>query len=44
MPPKTRATLEDLYKIAGKAELVNGQIVGMAPTGGDQAGLVWRLP
>jgi Uma2 family endonuclease len=34
VPPKTRATLEDLYKIAGKAELVNGQIVGMAPTGG----------
>ena len=31
--PKTRATIEDLYKIDGKAELVNGEIVRMSPTG-----------
>jgi len=31
---KTRATIEDLYKVEGKAELVHGEIVHMAPTGG----------
>jgi Uma2 family endonuclease len=31
---KTRATLEDLYKVEGKAELVNGEIVLMSPPGG----------
>ena len=30
---KTRATLEDLYKVEGKAELVNGEIVHMPPSG-----------
>jgi Uma2 family endonuclease len=30
---KTRATREDLYKVEGKAELVNGEIVCMSPTG-----------
>jgi len=30
---KTRATIEDLYKVEGKAELVNGEIVLMSPTG-----------
>ena len=34
MNTKARATLEDLYKVAGKAELINGEIVCMAPTGG----------
>jgi Uma2 family endonuclease len=34
MSTKSRATLEDLYKVEGKAELVNGEIVHMAPTGG----------
>src|SRR5215212_11633212 len=36
MSPRTRATIEDLYRIPenGKAELVNGEIVLMAPTGG----------
>jgi Uma2 family endonuclease len=33
--PKTRATIEDLYKAEGKAELVNGEIVCMPPTGDD---------
>jgi Uma2 family endonuclease len=32
---KTRATIEDLYKVEGKAELVNGEIVHMPPTGDD---------
>jgi Uma2 family endonuclease len=31
---KTRATIEDLYKVEGKAELVHGEIVLMSPTGG----------
>ena len=33
MSPKTRATIEDLYKAEGKAELVNGEIVEMPPAG-----------
>ena len=33
MSTKTRATIEDLYKVEGKAELVNGEIVHMSPTG-----------
>jgi Uma2 family endonuclease len=34
MSTKTRATIEDLY-VEGKAELVNGKIVEMPPTGDD---------
>lgn len=34
MSTKTEATIEDLYKVDGKAELVNGEIVLMSPTGG----------
>jgi Uma2 family endonuclease len=36
MSPRARATIDDLYRIPenGKAELVNGEIVLMAPTGG----------
>jgi Uma2 family endonuclease len=30
---KTPATIEDLYRVPGKAELVNGEIVLMSPTG-----------
>ncbi len=30
---KTRATIEDLYHVAGKAEIVDGEIVHMSPTG-----------
>ena len=33
MTTKTQATIEDLYQIKGKAEIVNGEIVLMAPTG-----------
>ena len=33
MSTRTRATIEDLYKVEGKAELVNGEIVHMSPTG-----------
>ena len=32
---KARATIEDLYRVDGKAELVDGEIVHMAPTGDD---------
>jgi Uma2 family endonuclease len=35
MSIKTRATVEDLYKVEGKAELVNGEIVHMPPAGDD---------
>ena len=36
MSSRTRATIDDLYRVPenGKAELVNGEIVLMAPTGG----------
>ncbi|HET9494947.1 MAG TPA: Uma2 family endonuclease [Chloroflexia bacterium] len=34
MKARTQATIEDLYKVEGKAELVDGEIVRMAPTGG----------
>ncbi len=34
MSTKVEATIEDLYKVEGKAELVNGEIVHMATTGG----------
>lgn len=33
MTLQTRATLDDLMRVPGKAELVNGEIVLMAPTG-----------
>ena len=35
MTTKQRATIEDLYRVPGKAEIVNGEIVEMAPTGGE---------
>jgi Uma2 family endonuclease len=35
MSTKIRATIEDLYKAEGKAELVNGEIVEMPPAGED---------
>jgi Uma2 family endonuclease len=34
MSTKVEATIEDLYKIDGKAEIINGEIVLMSPTGG----------
>jgi Uma2 family endonuclease len=34
MSTKAEATIDDLYKVEGKAELVNGEIVLMPPTGG----------
>ena len=40
MSTKSHATIEDLYKVEGKAELVNGEIVEMPPAGDEpgQAG------
>ena len=35
MSMTTRATIDDLYKVEGNAELVNGEIVHMPPTGDD---------
>lgn len=46
MSTKTRATIEDLHKVEGKAELVKGEIVHMSPTGrkpGRAAGKIYRL-
>lgn len=34
MSTKTKATIEDLYSIPGKAELINGEVVRIMPTGG----------
>ncbi len=33
MTLRTRATIEDLYRVDGKAEIVNGEVVRMPPTG-----------
>jgi len=33
MSTKVEATIEDLYKVEGKAELVHGEIILMSPTG-----------
>src|SRR5688572_21488409 len=33
MTLKTRATIEDLYHVDGKAEVINGEIVHMAASG-----------
>lgn len=33
MSTRTEATIEDLYRVHGKAEIVNGEIVLMSPTG-----------
>jgi hypothetical protein len=37
MTTKARATIEDLYNVpeGAKAEIVNGELVLMSPTGGD---------
>jgi Uma2 family endonuclease len=35
MAVQTKATITDLYKEPGKAELVNGKVVRFMPTGGD---------
>jgi len=32
MSTKVDATIEDLYRVEGKAELVNGKILHMSPT------------
>ena len=37
MSTKVEATIEDLYRVHGKAELVNGEIVLMPPTGDEPA-------
>ena len=45
MSTKIRATIDDLYKVEGKAELVRGEIVHMAPTGsrpGRAGGKIYR--
>jgi Uma2 family endonuclease len=34
MDTRMKATIDDLYRVPGKAELVNAELVLMAPTGG----------
>jgi Uma2 family endonuclease len=34
MAAAARATIEDLYQVRGKAEIVNGEMVRLSPTGG----------
>lgn len=43
MSTKVEATIEDLYKVDGKAELVNGEIVYMSPTGPDPHYVAWDI-
>ncbi|HEV2972574.1 MAG TPA: Uma2 family endonuclease [Pirellulales bacterium] len=43
MNPKTAATVDDLYLVPGKAELVGGEIVMMSPTGGIPAEVALRI-
>ncbi len=35
MSINTRATIDDLYRVEGKAELVHGEVLSMVPTGDD---------
>jgi Uma2 family endonuclease len=35
MSTKVEATIKDLYKVEGKAEIINGEVVQMPPTGGE---------
>ena len=34
MATSAKATIDDLYRVKGKAEIVNGEVVIMSPTGG----------
>jgi Uma2 family endonuclease len=43
MSTKVEATIEDLYRVEGKAELVNGEIVYMSPTGKDPHYAAWDI-
>jgi Uma2 family endonuclease len=43
MSTKTRATIEDLYKVEGKAELVNGEIVKMPPSGDEPSAAGFQI-
>lgn len=43
MRPKVEATIDDLYKVKGKAELVNGRIVHLAPLEFFQHHAAWEI-
>ena len=43
MKTKTGATIEDLYAVADKAEIVNGEIVRMIPTGDMPARAAFKI-
>lgn len=43
MDVKKQATIEDLYKVNGKAELVNGEIVYMPPTGDEPSSVGFEI-
>jgi len=40
---KTRATIEDLYRVEGKAELVHGEIVEMPPSGDEPSSAAFEI-
>jgi Uma2 family endonuclease len=43
MSVKRQATIEELYKVDGKAELVNGEIVLMPPTGDEPGSAAFEI-
>jgi Uma2 family endonuclease len=43
MSTKARATINDLYNVPGKAELVNGEIVTMSPSGPDHGRAAFKI-
>ncbi len=43
MKTKAQATIEDLYNVPGKAELVNGEVVTMSPTGNTPSRVSFRI-
>jgi Uma2 family endonuclease len=43
MNPRTAATIDELYRVSGKAELVGGEIVLMSPEGGLHGRVALRI-
>ncbi|HEY3582156.1 MAG TPA: Uma2 family endonuclease [Pyrinomonadaceae bacterium] len=43
MVSRGEATVEDLYKVRGKAEIVNGRILHLSPSGGLPSYAAWQI-
>jgi Uma2 family endonuclease len=43
MKTRTQVTIEDLYKVDGRAELVDGEIIQMSPTGDSPSRASYRI-